>query len=126
MITIAITYFFYKQRFFQLRLSVTYLTFSWIEFQMLLMCCLIDTTIIILRHILYSVYSCPCLGLGLFISHLCFFSLFFSLIFINLIISLKQTLLFFLHLFSFCLIFDQFQSGVAYKSVAYKKSMHGS
>ena len=32
------------------------LTFSWIEFQMLLRCCLIRIAIIVLRHILYLVY----------------------------------------------------------------------
>ena len=40
--------------------------FSWIELQMLLRCCLIHITIIILRHILYLVFLCLCLGLGPF------------------------------------------------------------
>ena len=46
------------------------LTFSWIEPQMLLKCCLIHITIIILRYILYLVYFCPCLDLGFFMSSL--------------------------------------------------------
>ena len=37
---------------------------------MLLRCCLIHITIIILKHILYLVYFCPCLVLGLFMSYL--------------------------------------------------------
>ena len=52
--------FFHKQRFFPTQ-SHCCLTFSWIDLQMFLSCCLIYMTIIILRHIL-----CPCLGLGLF------------------------------------------------------------
>ena len=35
-----------------------------------------------MRHVLYLVYLCPCLGLGLFISYLCDRLLIFSLIFI--------------------------------------------
>ena len=37
-------------------------TFSWIELQMLLRCCLIHIAITILRHILSWVYLCPCLA----------------------------------------------------------------
>ena len=122
---------------------------------MLLRCCLIHITIIILRPILYLVYLCPCLGLCLFISYLCDLFYIFSLIFIfiNYITSLKQTYLFLPHFleylpffflmitwmnkannfwmqkfsfrvfFSFCLVFRQFQTSVAYKIVAYKKRM---
>ena len=38
------------------------LTFSWIELQMLLRCCLMHINIILLRsYFLYLVYLCPCL-----------------------------------------------------------------
>ena len=113
---------------------------------MLLRCCLI-------RHFLYWLYLCPCLDLGLFMSHLCdmyvsisspfllwlivqsrgnrhtcSFAYFLecSVIFRWLcgwrmwIISEQQKIsLRVLH--SICFIFYQFQPGVAYKSVAYKK-----
>ena len=61
-----------------------------------------NIVIIILRHILYVVYLCSCLGLGLFISYLCDLFLIFSLILIviNYIISFKQTYLFFFEHFS--------------------------
>ena len=64
---------------------------------MLLRSSLRDITIIILRPILHLVYLCPCLGLDLFMSHLCILLLFFSLIVIviNHITSSKQV-----HLFS--------------------------
>ena len=55
-----------------------YLTFSLIELQMLLSCCLIHITIIKVRHILYLVYLCPCLGLGLIMSCLCNHAISFS------------------------------------------------
>ena len=45
------------------------LTFSWIELQMLLSCCLIPISI--LREFLYLLYLCPCLDLGLFTLRLC-------------------------------------------------------
>ena len=72
------------------------LTILWIELQMLLRCCLIHITIIILRQNLQLVFSCPCLALGLFISYLCDLLFFFSLIFIVIkhIISLKQMQMF--------------------------------
>ena len=116
---------------------------------MLLRCCLIYITIFILRHILYLVYLCPCLGLGLFMSYLCDLFFVFSLIFmvINHIPLFKQTYLLFAHfqnisyyfwmmkkasyfqiakvqprvLLRFSLIFCQLQPGVAYKSAAYIK-----
>ena len=103
-------------------------------------------TIIILRHILYSVYLYRFPGLGPILSCLCHLIFIFSLIFIaiNHITSLKQTLVFwtflewlllfwmttwmkrkfnFKVLLSFYLDFSSFQPGVAYKSVAYKKSL---
>ena len=75
------------------------LNFSWIELQMLLKCCLIYTTVVILRTEtnFYLVSMCPCLGLGLFLSFLCDLFFIFSLIFIDYITSLKQTYLFFVH-----------------------------
>ena len=113
---------------------------------MLLSCCLIHIAIIILRGILYLVYLCPCLDLALFMSYLCDLIFIFSLIFIviNHITSFKQPYWFsynfcmitwirktifkykfsFSVLLRFCLIFYQFPSGVAYKSVAYKKSVY--
>ena len=45
--------------------------FSWIELQMLLRCCLIHISIIILRNFLHLLYLCSCLDLGLFMSYLC-------------------------------------------------------
>ena len=49
---IHLNFFFYKQRFFSTQ-PLCYLTFSSIELQMLLRCCLIHISIIILRHFLY-------------------------------------------------------------------------
>ena len=113
---------------------------------MLLRCCLIHISIIILRHFLYLLYLCSCLDLGLFMSYLCdlFFIFIFIFIIIDHIISWIQTHLFFCLfsricpnifaramwiifkqqnfslrvLLSICLIFCQFKPGVAYKSVA--------
>ena len=122
---------------------------------MLLRCCLIHITIIILKHILHLVCLRQCLDLGLFISHLCDLFFIFSLISISInhTNSLKQTHLFFVHYLEYFLLFldgnvdgeselflnskslasrccldfawffCQFQPGVAYKSVAYKKSV---
>ena len=73
--------FFLSNTFFQL--SLTCLTFPWIKLQMLLRCCLIHITIIILVSILYVVHSCPCLGLGLFMPYLCHRFFAFSLTFIG-------------------------------------------
>ena len=58
------------------------LTFSWIQLQMLLRCCLFYRTIIV--QILYLVHFCPCLDLVLFMLYLFFIV---SLIFICLIFS---------------------------------------
>ena len=75
---------------------------SWIPvnsfYLFIIYCCLIH--IITLRHILYLAYLCPCLGLCLFMSCICYLFFIFSLIFIaiNHITSLKQTYLF-LHIF---------------------------
>ena len=83
------------------------LNFSWIELQMLLQGCLIHMTFILLKHIIYVVYSCQYLGLGLFMPHL--FDLFFisSLIFtvINHITSFKQMYLFLIHFLEYLLLF---------------------
>ena len=120
---------------------------------MLLRCCLIHISIIILRRFIYLLYLCPCLPLGLFMPYLreSIFIFVFIFIMINCIISWIQTCLFFCLFFricpvivrwyrgcrmpivfgcqkfslrillSICLIFCQFQPGVANKSVAYRK-----
>ena len=74
---------------------------------MLLSCCLIHITIIIVRHILYLVYLHPCLSLCLFMSYLCHLFFIFSLIFIVIeyITSFKQTYLFFIHFLENALLF---------------------
>ena len=92
----GITCFFYKQRFFSIQPKCC-VTFSWIDLQMLLRCCLIHVSMIILRHVLYLLFSCPCLDLGLFMSYLCdlFFFFIFIFVIINRIISWIQTHLFF-------------------------------
>ena len=58
---IHITSFFNKQRFFSTQ-PYCYLTLLWLGLLMLLSCCLIYITIIILRRIFYLVYLCPCPG----------------------------------------------------------------
>ena len=63
--SVYIARFFYKQRVFSLQ-SQCCSTFSWIELKILLRFCLIHVTITMLRHILYLVYLCPCVGLSLF------------------------------------------------------------
>ena len=74
---------------------------------MLIRYCLIPVTIILLRHILYLVYLCQCLGLSLFLSYPYDLFSIFSLIFIviNPITSLKQTHLFFVHFSEYLLLF---------------------
>ena len=96
--SVRVSAFSYKQHFFSTH-PQCWLIFSWTELQMLLRCCLILVTIVILRHILYLVYLCPCLSLGLFTSYLCDLLFSFSLIFIsvNHRTLLKQTNLFFAH-----------------------------
>ena len=86
--------FFYKQRFFSTQLHCC-LTFSWIELQMLLTCCLIHISIITTRHFLCLLHLCPCLDVGLFMSYLR--ELFFILIF-------NFTDFFFCLFFEICLI----------------------
>ena len=91
--------FIYKQLIFSTQPQCC-LSFSWIELQMLLRCCLIhNKTIIILRHVLHLVYLGPRLSLILFMSYLrdLFFYVHSHFIIINHITSLKQTHLFFVH-----------------------------
>ena len=101
-VTEANTRFFsYKQRFFSTQ-SRCCLTSLWIEFQMLLRCCLIHITIIILRYISYLVYFCPYLGLYVVFlwSKFHFQPNFFV---INHITLLKQAHLFFVHFLEYIL-----------------------
>ena len=74
---------------------------------MLLTCCLIHITIIMHRHILYIVYLCPCLGLGLFMSYLSGLFFIFNLVFIVIhhLTSFKQTYLFSVHFLEYLLLF---------------------
>ena len=60
-----------------------------------------------MRHILYLVYLCPCLGLGLLMPHICdlFFIFTLIVIVINHITSFKQTFLFFVHFLENLLLF---------------------
>ena len=60
-----ITRFFKKQRFFSTQ-SQCCLTFSLIELQLLLRCCLMHISIIILRRFLYLLCLCPSLDLQSF------------------------------------------------------------
>ena len=119
---------------------------------------LIHITHIVLCHILYLVYLCPCIGLDLFMSVyvvLCICRIFhFHLHFLHnqSYNPIKTDTLVFTHFYEyfllfldnnlyeeskknsdskrlsvrvllrFCLIFIQFQPGVAYKSVVYKKA----
>ena len=77
-------WFFMSNDFLQLSLTAS-LIFSWIGLQMLLRCCLIHISVIMLRHFLYLLYLCPCLDLGLFMSYIC--DLFFIVIFIFIMIN---------------------------------------
>ena len=54
------------------------LNFSWLEFQMLLRCCLNTYGHHYFETISYLVYLCPCLGPGLFMSYQPWFSANFS------------------------------------------------
>ena len=89
------TLFIYKQRFFSTQL------------QMLLRCCLIHTSIIILKHFLYLLFLCPCQDLGLFMAYLCycFFIFIFIFIVVNRIISRVQTRLFFAYFLEYIQLF---------------------
>ena len=82
------------------------LTFSWIELQLLLRCCLIHISTIMLRYFFYLVHSWLRLGLGLFRSYPrdLFLIFIFIFIIINHVISLKWKHLFFFVLF-FCTFF---------------------
>ena len=71
------TFFLYKERFFSTQ-PCSCLTFSWIELQILVRCCLIHVSIVIMRHFLYLLYLSPYLDLGLLLSYL------YDLFFINL------------------------------------------
>ena len=75
------------------------LTFLWTELQMLLGCCLIHITIIVLRHFLYLLYLCPCLDLSLFMTNYVIYFLFLSC-FSLMLIAWIQTHLFFCSFFS--------------------------
>ena len=124
---------------------------------MLLKCCLIHITIILLRHILYFVFLSMSRLMPVYVVY-CDLLFIFNIIFIAIthITLLKETHLFFFvhfleYLLSFlddkkdqesktfsnsessvagcclafaCLIFYQYQPGVAYKSFAYKKSIY--
>ena len=95
---------FYKQRLFSTQRQCC-LTFSWIEPQMLLRCCLIHKSIDILSHLLYLLYQCPCLDLVLFILYLCdqFFSFIFSMV--NCITPWRQAYMFFCLFLEYVLFF---------------------
>ena len=86
--------------------SQFWLTFSWIELQILLSCCLIRISIVILRQIFYLVNWCPCLGLGPYISSICDLFFIFSLKFIviNHITSFTQTYLIFVCFLEYLLL----------------------
>ena len=94
---------------------------------MLLRCCLKRIAIIKLRHILYIVYLCPYLGLGLVMSDLSDLFFIFSLIFIviNHIISFKQTYLFFCTFLEYLLLFLDENVGVESKQFSNNKSCAG-
>ena len=94
---------FYKQCFFSTQ-PLCCLTFSWTELQMLLSCCLIYVSIIIVRQFLNLLYLCLWLDLGLFISYLCDVFFIFVFIFINIycIISWIQSYLLFCLFFRIC------------------------
>ena len=101
--------FFYTQRFFSTQL-LCWLTFSWIELHMLLRCCLIYTSIIILRNFLYLLYLCTYMSRSrsnYIVFMWSFFIFIFFFIMINCIISWIQTHLFFcLHLEYVSLLLD--------------------
>ena len=69
--------------------------------------CLIHIAITILRNILYIVYLCSCLGLGLSVSYMCDLFFIFSFIFIAIyhITSFKQTYLILVRFIEYLLLF---------------------
>ena len=85
-------------------------------------------------HYILYIYLYVYVQVYLCLNYLIYFSIIiFIFIIINHIISLKKTNLFFGQvcqnfslrvLLSFCLVVCQFESGVAYKRVAYKRSVH--
>ena len=92
-------FFFIRYAFFPTQ-SQCCLTCSWIELQMLLRCCLIHVSSIILKHFLHLLY----LGLGLFMSYLCDVFFIFIFIMVNRVISWIQTHLLFCLFFIICSI----------------------
>ena len=99
--------FIYKQLIFSTQPQCC-LSFSWIELQMLLRCCWLHISTIILRHVLYLLYLSPCLDKGLFRTYQCdtFFFLIFSMfIMINRIISWIQPHFFCFLFFEYDLLF---------------------
>ena len=88
--------FFYKQHFFSTQTQCC-LRFSWTQLQMLLRCCLIHISIIILRCFISLLCLCPYLNLSLFMPYLRESIFIFVFIFsvINYIISWIQTCFFF-------------------------------
>ena len=94
---------------------------------MLLKRCLLHRDFVLPRHAIFSIFLSMSMSQSIFVLLMCDLFIFST---INHKISLIQTNLFFGHicqkfslrvLLSFCLTFWQFQPGVAYKSVAYKK-----
>ena len=93
--------------------------------------CLLHRDVVLLRRSIFSIFvSVNVLAYVCLIYLIYFAIIIFIFISTNHIISLIQTNLFVGHvcqkfslrvLLSFCLIFCQFQPGIAYKSVAYKK-----
>ena len=83
----SFTRFFYKQHFFSTQ-PQSCLTLSWIELQMLLRCCLIHISIIMLGHFLYLLYLCPCLDLCRFLD--LFMSYLYDLLFIFIFIIINR------------------------------------
>ena len=71
---------FHKQRFFSTKPQCCF-TFSWIELQMLLRCCLIHQSIIILRHLILTVFLSMSRS-KLYMSYLCDVFFIFIIIFI--------------------------------------------
>ena len=99
---------------------------------MLLKCCLLQRDIALRRHAIFSIFV-SILRFGLYMSYLCnlFAIIIFIFITVNHITSLIQTNLIFGRVYqnfslrgllSFHLFFCKYRSGVAYKSVAYKKN----
>ena len=93
------------------------LTFSWIELQMLLRCCLVHVSIIILRHFLYLQYLCSWQDLCLFMLYPydLFFISIFIFIMINCIILWIQTHLFFYLFFKICPIIFGWRMWIIFK-----------